>query len=41
MTLTSGNINIHWSGNVSILIYSPLKLVCVADFLDRTNRTYM
>jgi hypothetical protein len=29
------NVNTHWSGNVSVLIYSPLKLTRVANFLDR------
>jgi hypothetical protein len=30
------NVNTHWSGHVSILIYSPLKLIGrVANFLGR------
>lgn len=32
--------NTRWFGNVFILIYSPLKFICVVNFLESTDSAY-
>lgn len=34
------DVNTHWFGSVSILIYSPSNIICGANFLDQVDSAY-